>query len=197
MTRVAFYLRVSTGSQTVENQRLDLQRMAAALNWNVVAEYVDQGVSGSKSRDKRPEFDKLCKAIFRREIDLVAAWSIDRLSRSTRDLLEFLSELNDRNVGLYLLRQNIDTTTASGRMFFTMVAAISEFERALLIERTHAGLARAKAQGKKLGRPSALTPAKETKVRELLAGGMGIMRAAKIAGIGTSTAAKIKARMAA
>ena len=94
MKRAAIYLRVSTTDQDVENQRRELNEAVERHGWNAVAEYSDEGVSGAKGRDKRPGFDRLCKAITRREVDLVAAWSVDRLGRSLAQLVTFLGELH-------------------------------------------------------------------------------------------------------
>jgi DNA invertase Pin-like site-specific DNA recombinase len=112
------YLRVNTGDQTVENQRQALIEAATHRGWRVVEEFVDSGVSGAKGRDKRPAFDRLCKAVTRRKIDVVAAWSVDRLGRSLQDLVGFLGELNGAGCDLYLERQAVDTTTPAGRLFF-------------------------------------------------------------------------------
>jgi DNA invertase Pin-like site-specific DNA recombinase len=100
MKRAGIYLRVSTTDQTTDNQRLDLQRVAAQRGWNVVELYIDHGISGSKGRDKRPAFDQLCKDATNGKLDLVAAWSIDRLGRSLQHLVTFLNELNAMNVEL-------------------------------------------------------------------------------------------------
>jgi DNA invertase Pin-like site-specific DNA recombinase len=117
MKRVAVYLRVSTIDQDVENQRRELIEAATRHGWNVVAEYSDEGVSGAKGRDKRPGFDRLCKAITRREVDLVAAWSVDRLGRSLAQLVTFLGELHGAGCDLYLHRQGLDTSTPAGRAY--------------------------------------------------------------------------------
>ncbi len=152
--RAAIYARVSTkNGQTPQNQILRLREVADKAGWEVVEEYVDRGISGSKGRDKRPAFDRLCKAATRREIDVVMAWSVDRLGRSLQDLVAFLSELQASKVDLYLDRQGIDTTTPGGKALFQMMGVFAEFERAMLQERVKAGLARAKAQGKTFGRP--------------------------------------------
>src|ERR1700689_3265221 len=151
--RIALYLRVSTSEQTVDNQQRELKAVAQRHGWNIVAVYKDEGVSGTKGRDKRPGFDQLCQGIARREFDIVAAWSVDRLGRSLQDLLGVLSELHAKGVDLYLHQQGIDTTTPAGKAMFQMMGVFAEFERAMIVERVNAGLARARAEGKKLGRP--------------------------------------------
>src|SRR5262245_30195516 len=92
--RVALYVRVSTDGQTTENQRRELANVAERHGWQIVEVFADEGVSGGKSRNDRPSFDALCKCVTRREFDLVAAWSVDRLGRSLQDLISFLGELH-------------------------------------------------------------------------------------------------------
>jgi DNA invertase Pin-like site-specific DNA recombinase len=195
--RIAFYLRVSTAGQTVENQHRELKVVAASHGWQVVAVFKDEGISGTKGRDKRPGFDQLCHGIARREFDQVAAWSVDRLGRSLQDLVVFLGELRGKGIDLYLHQQGIDTSTPAGKAMFQMMGVFAEFERAMIVERVNAGLARARAAGKRLGRPSALTPAKERKVRKLLSENMGVVKIGKTVGIGTGTVQRIKAEFAA
>ncbi len=150
--RAAIYARVSTrNGQTPQNQILRLREVADKAGWVVVEEFVDRGVSGAKGRDKRPAFDRLCKAATRREIDVVMAWSVDRLGRSLQGLVAFLSDLQASRVDLYLDRQGIDTTTPAGKALFQMMGVFAEFERAMIQERVHAGLARARKEGKRLG----------------------------------------------
>jgi len=155
--KVAFYLRVSTDGQTVENQLRELSALAdSPVNpWEITNIYQDHAISGAKSREDRPGFDQLLIDATRRNrpFDLVAAWSIDRLSRSLPDLISFLQVLRSHNVGLYLHKQNLDTTTPSGKAMFGMLGVFAEFEREMIRERVNAGLARAKGQGVRLGRP--------------------------------------------
>ena len=188
--RVAIYLRVSTKEQTTENQRREIEIVAERAGWDVVQVFEDAGVSGAKGREKRPAYDALLKAVARREVDLVAAWSVDRLGRSMQDLVSFLEDLKGHGADLYLHQQALDTTTPSGRALFGMMAVFAEFERAMIQERVNAGLSRAKAQGKKLGRPM-VPKEKEAKVRELRASGMGINKVAKTLGIGVSAVQRI------
>src|SRR3984893_17144654 len=156
--RVVLYLRVSTGEQTVENQRAVLREACERRGWTVVEEFVDHGISGAKGRDKRPGLDKLLKAVPRRKIDVVAAWSVDRLGRSLQDLLGFLGELNGAGVDLYLDRQAVDTTTPAGRALFQMLGVFAEFERAIIVDRVVAGMARARVKGTKSGKPIGKPP---------------------------------------
>jgi DNA invertase Pin-like site-specific DNA recombinase len=190
--RVALYLRVSTDDQTIENQRRELEAVAARHGWQIVTTFADEGVSGAKGRDKRPGFDKLCKGIARRDFDMVAAWAVDRLGRSLQDLIAFLGELHAKGVDLFLHQQGLDTSTPSGRAMFQMLGVFAEFERAMIVSRVNAGLARAKAQGKTLGRPSAMTPAKDREARAMLGNGVGVLKIAKTLGVGTGTIQRIK-----
>jgi DNA invertase Pin-like site-specific DNA recombinase len=168
--RVVFYLRVSTGSQTVENQRQELAKAAEQRGWSVAELYSDNGVSGAIGREHRKAFDALLKAAARREFDMVAAWSVDRLGRSLRNLNSFLDEIHGAGVDLYLHQQGLDTSTPAGRAMFALCGIFAEFERALIVERVRAGLSRARAQGKRLGRPA--LPA-ETREKILAAAGAG------------------------
>lgn len=151
--RVALYLRVSTGEQTTENQRRELEGVVRHAGWEIVDVYEDHGISGAKGRDQRPEFDRLCQDATARKFDLIAAWAVDRLGRSLADLVDFLSELHALGVDLYLHQQRLDTTTPAGKAMFQMMGVFAEFERGMIRERVKAGLARAAANGRKGGRP--------------------------------------------
>src|SRR5438132_2978915 len=151
--RVAFYVRVSTDGQSVENQKRELEVVAERHGWEIAAVYSDHGISGTKDRNQRPGYDKLLQGITRRDFDLVAAWSVDRLGRSLQHLLGFLGELKAKGVDLYLHQQGVDTSTPAGRALFQMLGVFAEFERAMIVDRVKAGLRRARAQGKRLGRP--------------------------------------------
>ena len=189
--RAVIYARVSTkNGQTPQNQILRLREVADKAGWEVVEEFVDKGISGAKGRDKRPAFDRLCKAATRREIDVVMAWSVDRLSRSLQDLMAFLSELQASKVDLYLDRQGVDTTTPGGKALFQMMGVFAEFERAMIQERVHAGLARARKEGKRLGRPK-VTKKIERAILKARAEGEGINRIATDLGVGSSTVRRV------
>jgi DNA invertase Pin-like site-specific DNA recombinase len=194
LRRVAFYLRVSTDGQTVENQRLELERVVHKSGWTLVEVYQDEGISGAKGRDQRPAFDRLLKDANRRRFDMIAAWSVDRLGRSLQHLVSFLEEVHHLGIDLYLHQQGIDTTTPAGKAMFQMLGVFSEFERAMIRDRVNAGLARAKANGKTLGRPRTEGET-EAAIRQSLLEGMGILKAAKKHGVGTSVVQRIKATL--
>ena len=190
--KIAIYARVSTSEQNTENQIKELTDWADRAGHEVVAVFDDNGVSGSKGRDGRKEFDRLLKAAVRREFDLVAVWSVDRLGRSLQDLLGFLTEVHSSGVDLYLHQQSLDTTTPSGRAMFQMMGVFAEFERSMISERVKAGLARAKANGKRIGRPPVSSEI-EDQIRHLRSQGIGLLRIAKSVGVGTSTVQRVVA----
>jgi DNA invertase Pin-like site-specific DNA recombinase len=186
MTRVAIYARVSTGGQTSENQLRELRAVAKRLGHRVAAEFKDNGISGAKGRDQRPGLNSLLDGVTRREFDKVMAWSVDRLGRSLPDLLAFMGELKAKGVDLYLHQQSLDTSTPSGKAMFQMLGVFSEFEREIIRERVCSGLARAKAQGKKLGRPRNNNPKQRAAVVSLRRKGVGIGKIARQLGVGVS-----------
>src|SRR5262249_36163721 len=151
--RVALYVRVSTDGQTTENQRRELEAVAERHCWNIVEVFQDRGVSGAKSRDERPAMRRLMRGVARRDFDMVAAWSVDRLGRSLQDLVCFLGEIQGKGVALSLNKEGLDRTTPAGKAMFGMLSVFGEFERAMIVERVKAGLRRAVGQGKTLGRP--------------------------------------------
>jgi len=192
--RVAIYARVSTDGQTVENQVRDLKRWAKNAGHEIVAVFKDEGISGAKGREDRKALDELMKAAVRREFDLVAAWSVDRLGRSLKGLLALLEELEAAKVDLFLHQQALDTTSPAGRALFQMLGVFSEFERAMIRERVVAGLERAKAQGKTLGRPK-VGKRMEREIERLRDEGKGILTIAKKVGCGTSVVQRVVGRM--
>jgi DNA invertase Pin-like site-specific DNA recombinase len=153
MKRAVLYLRVSTQDQTMANQERELRQVAERAGWEVLKVYKDHGISGARSKDKRPAFDALHKAAARREFDVVMAWSVDRLGRSLQDLVGFLSEIHAAGVDLFLHQQGLDTTMPAGKAMLQMLGVFAEFERSIIQERVRAGLRRAVSEGKQLGRP--------------------------------------------
>jgi DNA invertase Pin-like site-specific DNA recombinase len=190
--RAAIYARVSTrnGHQDPETQLLALRQVAERAGWQVVEEYVDHGISGAKGRDQRPAFDRLMRDATRRKFEVVMAWSVDRLGRSLQDLVAFLGDVHAQGVDLYLDRQGVDTTTPGGKALFQMMGVFAEFERAMIRERVCAGLDKARAKGRRLGRPR-VDPSVEEAIRERLATGKGQLAIARDLGVGVSTVRRV------
>jgi DNA invertase Pin-like site-specific DNA recombinase len=147
--------RVSTTGQTTENQLLELRQYVVARGWTAI-EYVDHGVSGVK--DRRPALDQLTVDVRRHKVQAVICWRLDRLGRNLRHLVLLLDEWQHRGVAFVTLGEGIDTSTPAGRLVAGVLASIAEFERAPIQERIRAGLTRAKAQGRRLGRPKQDAP---------------------------------------
>ena len=192
--RAAIYVRVSTDKQTVGNQVAVLRQIAERRGWEVVEQYSDAGISGSKGRESRPGLDQMLKDASRRKFDVIMAWAIDRLGRSLIDLLGTIQTLEACGVDLYLDQQSIDTTTPAGKLMFQVCGAFAEFERSMIRQRVHAGLKRAVEQGKQLGRPK-ISPALEKRIRTQLQAGKGMLKVAKECGVGTGTVQRVKAEM--
>jgi DNA invertase Pin-like site-specific DNA recombinase len=188
--RVALYLRVSTTEQTTDNQRLELDAVIKRCGWKTVEVYEDHGISGAKSRDKRPAFARMMQDATRRRFDVIATWSVDRLGRSLQDLVSFLNELHALGIDLYLHQQALDTSTPSGRAMFNMCGVFAEFERAMIQERIKSGLSRARAKGKQLGRKPHGEEV-EAEIKKLSSGGMGKVKIGKTLGIGTSAVQRV------
>jgi DNA invertase Pin-like site-specific DNA recombinase len=194
--RVALYARVSTDKQSTENQLTELRDAAKRMGWDVVEEFVDHGISGAKSRKDRPKLDAMLKGVSRKDFDIVAAWSVDRLGRSLIDLVGLLQELHSTGIDLYLHQQGINTTTPAGKALFGMMGVFAEFERGMIQERVKSGLIRAKKHGTKsgkaIGRP-ATSPETEASIRELRAQGMGMLKIAKQLKCGVSVVQRVVA----
>jgi DNA invertase Pin-like site-specific DNA recombinase len=173
--RAGIYARVSTSDQEPSNQLGPLRSFTTARGWTVI-EYVDHGVSGTK--DRRPALDAMMAAARVRKLDTVVCMKLDRLARSTHHLVVIAKELQALGVDLVVLDQAIDTTTPSGRLLFHVLAAISEFERDLIRERVIAGLARVRAQGRRLGRPR-LHHIDGAEARRLMAQGLSLRAAGR------------------
>jgi len=151
MKRAAIYTRVSTFDQTTQNQIYDLRALAQQRGLEIVKEFSDIGISGARAR--RPGLDQMMADARRGRFEIVMVWACDRLARSTRHFLETLDELNHLNVGFISFRENLDSTGPLGRALITIISAIAELERSLIIERVKAGLRRAKLEGRHIGRP--------------------------------------------
>ena len=193
--RAAMYLRVSTiDRQTTENQRMALARVAEHRGWSIVQVYQDQGISGAKGREQRPAFDQLLKDAVRGRYDIAMVWSIDRLGRSVLHVANALAELDAASVALYSDQQAIDSTTPMGRAMIQMASVFGEQERSMLRARVLAGLDRVRQQGKRLGRPK-VAPKVENAIRNELRAGNGILKVAKLVGVGCGTVQRVKREM--
>jgi len=189
--KVAIYARVSTSIQSCDNQIICLRDIAERMKWTIVAELKDEGISGMKGRESRPAWNALHKMIQRKEIDVVLAWSIDRLGRSITDLVAFMKELSVVDIDLYCHQQSINTQTASGRMCFSIFAALGEYERELIRERVLAGLENARRKGRRLGRPTNVRAETKQKACQLRSEGMSIGKIAATLRIGVGTTTRL------
>ena len=190
--RAAIYVRVSTDKQTIENQVAALRQIAERRGWQVVEQYSDAGISGSKGRDGRPGLDQMLKDASRRKFDFIMAWAIDRFGRSLINLLGTIQTLEA--CGVDLSQQSIDTTTPAGRLMFQVCGAFAEFERSMIQQRVRAGLKRAAEKGNFPGRPK-IDAALEKRIQTQLRAGKGILKVARELGVGTGTVQRIKAEM--
>ncbi len=187
--RVALYCRVSTAdkNQTVENQLRDLLAVAQRQDWEIVATFLDEGISGAKGRDKRPGFDNLLKGVARKDFDLIATFSVCRIGRSLPDLIHFLGDIQSKGVDLYVHTQGLDTSTPSGAMMFQMLSVFSSYERAMIRERILSGLRRTT---KKSGRKPMPQDRVEA-IRRSLEAGQGIRATARLHRASTTTVTAI------
>ena len=192
MEKVVIYGRVSTSDQTTENQLIKLKEIISINGWELVDIYVDEGISGTKGRDKRPEFDRLCKDMIRRRYNRIMVWDVSRLGRSLQHLVDFLNDVISVNCHLYIHQSGLDTSTPSGRMMFQMVGVFSEFERSMISERVKLGLDRVRKSGKPLGRPITVTQEVKEQVRFFLHKGLSYSKIQKEVGIPKSTISRIK-----
>lgn len=150
--KTAIYARVSTThGQDPEMQLRELREYCQRRNWDVGEEYVDVGISGAK--EKRPELDRLLAHAHRRNFDAVVVWRFDRFARSVSHLLRALEDFRSLGIEFVSLTEQVDTSTPTGKMVFTVLGAVAELERSLIVERVRAGLRNARAKGRKLGRP--------------------------------------------
>lgn len=184
-TRVGIYARVSTTNhgQDVSMQTRELRQFAEARGWQLAGEYIDAGVSGAK--DSRPELNRLMADAHKRRFDVVCVWRFDRFARSVTHLLRALETFKALGIDFVSFSEQMDTSTPAGKMVFTVLGAVAELERSLIVERVRAGLRNARAKGKKLGRPRRIVDAH--RVASLRAQGMGWKRVAGELGVGVGT----------
>lgn len=184
--RIALYVRVSTDDQKADLQLDGLRQYAQARGLTVWKEYVDEGQSGAKT--SRPALNEMLADARRGKFNAVVVWKIDRLGRSVSHLLHILTELQSLDIAFVSLQEAIDTSTPAGRMVFTFLGAVAEFERAIIAERVKAGMQAAKARGKKMGRPNADFDME--RAARLKSDGLGVREIAFAMGVSKSTAAR-------
>lgn len=189
--RVCLYSRVSTEKQTCENQLIELRQSVERLGYTIVQEYVDHAISGTKGRDERPSLDRMLRDASTKKFEMVMIFDITRLGRSLQHCIETLNYLNSIGVDLFFQKQSIDTSTPVGRLTFSLLASLGEYERELIRERIIAGVNRAKESGKKLGRPSSVTDGMKNAIQILRDKGMGIVAISRQLNCGVGTIYKV------
>ena len=189
ITRTALYARISTSNngQSPEMQLHELREYCERRGWAVAGEYVDSGISGAK--DRRPELDRLMADAHKRRFDVVAVWKFDRFARSVSHLLRALDTFRVLGIEFVSLSESLDTATPAGRMVFTVLGAVAELERSLIVERVRAGLRNARAKGKRLGRPRTIVDAR--RIATLRAQGLSWAKIARELGIGEGTVCRL------
>tara|TARA_R110002072_G_scaffold166502_2_gene319746 strand:- start:1383 stop:2009 length:627 start_codon:yes stop_codon:yes gene_type:complete len=188
--KAALYARVSTNDQDAETQLRELRQYVERRGWSLVEEFVDHGVSGSKT--SRPALNRLMKRAQRRDVDVIVVWALDRLGRSLSHLVALMDQLGALGVDLAVLTQPIDTTTPTGKLTFQILGAVAEFERSMIRSRVRAGVAKARAQGKALGRPRADLDLDLARAR--LETGDSLRKVARVFGVHHSTLKRALAR---
>jgi DNA invertase Pin-like site-specific DNA recombinase len=182
--KVALYCRVSTSTkdQTTENQLRELTSYCDRMGYEVVKVYEDE-VSGSKTREKRPAYNQMCKDAFLKRFDAIIGWDVSRFGRSMKEFVSFLADMDDKGIGVIAVKNGLDTVSSSGRMMMKLIGVLEEWNREMLIERTNAGLARTVANGTKLGRKSVLTSSIKKQITELRENGFSIRKISDEIGI--------------
>jgi len=187
-TKVAIYTRVSTSdkNQTTENQLRELNSYCDRMGYEVVKVYEDE-VSGAKSREKRPAYSKLCTDAFLKKFDIVIGWDVSRFGRSMKEFVHFLSDMDDKGIGVIAVKNGLDTSSSSGRMMMKLIGVLEEWNLEMLKERTNAGLARTVANGTKLGRKKITNDTMTAKIIELRNNKKSIRAIATEVGVSTAT----------
>jgi len=187
-TKVALYCRVitSTKDQTTENQLRELTAYCDRMDYEVVKIYEDE-VSGAKTREKRPAYNEMCQDAFLKKFNIIIGWDVSRFGRSMKEFITFLSDMDDRGIGVIAVKNGLDTSSSSGRMMMKMIGVMEEWNREMLIERVNAGLARTVANGTKLGRKKITNPKMTAQIVELRNENKSIRAIASVVGVSTAT----------
>jgi len=189
--KVACYFRCSTSEQRTDNQKIEVREYCERMGWNIVKEYEDEGLSETLSRNKRPAFNNMIKDAYRKKFDLVVVWDISRLGRSMNQLIIFLSDMQDRDIGICSVRQGFDSSTQMGAIMYSFVSILSSWEREMIRERTLAGLERAKREGKTLGRKPVTNPEMTQKIIQLRSEKKSLRAIASEVGVSAGTIRKV------
>jgi len=191
-TKVALYCRVSTSTkdQTTENQLRELTDYCDRMGYEVVKVYEDE-VSGAKSREKRPAYNQMCKDAFLKKFDTIIGWDVSRFGRSMKEFVSFLSDMDEKGIGVIAVKNGLDTSSSSGRMMMKLIGVLEEWNREMLIERTRAGLARTVANGTKLGRKKITNDTMTAKIIELRTAKKSIREIASEVGVSRGTVSNI------
>ena len=176
MKKVVLYARVSTKDQDCERQISELRIIASNHNYHIVDEYIDTGFSGSLKN--RPELDRMMKDAFLKKFEMVMTLELSRVGRATKNLLEIVEKLKEKDINLFIANQQIDTSTPTGSMFFTIASAFATYERDLIRERVISGLQNAKKKGKVLGRKTNLNGLTKSKILEMRSNNIGLKKIA-------------------
>jgi DNA invertase Pin-like site-specific DNA recombinase len=188
--KIAIYVRVSTNKQDSTNQLIELRDLAKRMNYEIVQEYMDNGISGTKGREDRPGLDLLLTHASQRKFEQVMIFDITRLGRSLQNCIETLNYLNSMKIDILIQKQGIDTSSSVGKLTFSLMASLGEYEKNLMRERIILGINRAKSQGKKLGRPSNMNDGMKNAIKILREKGMGIVSISKQLNCGVGTVYK-------
>ena len=182
--KVGLYCRVSTSTkdQTTENQLRELKSYCDRMGYKIYKVYEDE-VSGAKSREKRPAYSELCKDAFLKKFDIIIGWDVSRFGRSMKEFVHFLSDMDEKGIGVIAVKNGLETFSSSGRMMMKLIGVLEEWNREMLVERTNAGLARTVANGTKLGRKSVLTPSIKRRIMDAKENGLSIRKIADTVGI--------------
>ena len=190
--KVALYCRVSTSTkdQTTENQLRELHSYCDRMGYEVVKVYEDE-VSGAKSREKRPAYSELCKDAFLKKFDIIIGWDVSRFGRSMKEFVHFLSDMDEKGIGVIAVKNGLDTNSSSGRMMMKLIGVLEEWDREMLVERTNAGLARTVANGTKLGRRKVTNDTMTAKIIELRSAKKSIREIASEVGVSIGTVSNV------
>tara|TARA_B100000795_G_scaffold257343_1_gene230501 strand:- start:41 stop:625 length:585 start_codon:yes stop_codon:yes gene_type:complete len=174
MKKVVLYCRVSTKDQNCDRQITELKEIAKNHNYHIIDEYIDTGFSGSMKN--RPELDRMMKDAFSKKFEMVMTLELSRIGRSTKNLIEIVEKLKEKDINLFIANQQIDTSTPSGSMFFTIASAFATYERDLIRERVISGLQNAKKKGVVLGRKTNLNGITKNKIIEMKSRSIGLKK---------------------